>query len=69
MTEVKREAYLSLEELAKRRGQELQRLGMSDGSVHTLFSSGSTRIQAAMAGSTFGLRSKFPAFKGWKNGA
>lgn len=63
----KKGMYLSLDLLAERRGKELCSLGTGDGATRALFSSGSIKKYPAIEDCTFGLRSKFPAYKGWKD--
>lgn len=57
-----KEMQLSLDSLAKLGTENLCSIGAKDGTVHTLFSSDSTKNRNRIKDCTFGLRSKFPAF-------
>lgn len=62
----KREIYRSLNSLAKQKVEALCSLGTGDGTMRALFSSDATDTYVGLKSCTFGLRPKFPAFKGWK---
>lgn len=62
---MKEQPILSLDTLVRLKGKELRSRGTEDGTTRALFSSGPKNALDGLKSYSFGLKPKYPPFKGW----